>query len=55
MQITDLFLQDHFKMAIQYLLNREWRRVETLQILVVFLYCFIKTLSILPKGHVDKL
>ena len=52
MQIPDLFLQDHFKMAIQYILNREWRRVKTLQILVVF--CFIKTLNILPKGHADK-
>ena len=36
MQITDLFLQDHFKMAIQYLFNREWRCVKTLQILVEF-------------------
>ena len=31
MQITDLFVQDHFKMAIQYLLNRKWRRVKKLQ------------------------
>ena len=36
MQILDLFLQDHFKMAIQYILNWEWRRVKTLQILAVF-------------------
>ena len=32
MQITDLFFRDDFKMVIQYLLNREWRRVKTPQI-----------------------
>ena len=53
-KITDLFLQYHFKMAIQYLPNWEWRRVKTLQILVVFFSCFIKTLDILRKGHADK-
>ena len=37
MQISDdLFLQDHFEMAILYIINREWRRVKTLQILAVF-------------------
>ena len=46
---------DKIKMAIQYLflLNREWRRVKTLQILIVF-FCFLKTLNLLPKGHADK-
>ena len=40
-------LQDHFRMAIQYFLNREWQCVEKLQILVAFL-------NILPKRHADK-
>ena len=53
MEIPDLFLQDYLKIAIQYILNREWRRVKTLQILAVF-FCFIKTLNIIPKGHANK-
>ena len=36
-------------------LNRRRRRVKTLQILVEFFECFIKTLNLLPKGHADKL
>ena len=34
--------------------NREERRVKTLQMLVEFFKYFLKTLSLLPKGHVDK-
>ena len=35
-------------------LNRGWRRVKTLQILVEFFLCFIKTLNLLSKGNADK-
>ena len=55
MQIPDFFRQDHLMMAIfgRYLIKDD-KRVKTLQLLVDFFYCFIKTLTLLPKGHANK-
>ena len=55
MLIPDFFLTSSLQDGDFWsLLNRGGRRVKTLHILVVFFKCFIKTLNLLPKGHVDK-